>query len=316
MAELPVMPRFDAETGEEINPTGRPHLSASAIERFLGCGYRYYLERVARVGDLRSAQWVLGESAHAAAEVSTRHFLAAGEHLPPRVLHETFTSEFTGRWTKSEVDPSVLREFGTELRARETLYRQGLACVDAWRTEVAPSLTDVVECEWRGRIPLHGRFDLVFGIDLVTRRDGWSAVRNYKFPRRSTPFEVGDWIASDIYALAHAMRYGCLPDEVERIEIRRGRAARVRPLGTTRTKSDVAAMLETADDVAARITADDFQANGAGTGQCHYCSVRAHCEYSTAAPLTTIDNGPVRTKVFTPPSQPDIDGCTGTEGAR
>jgi hypothetical protein len=289
MAELPMQPATDFD-GKPLNTTGRPHLSASAIERFLGCSWQYYLEKIEKVKAPRAAEFVTGNAAHYAAEVSGRKFLETGEHLDEAALVETFSDYFVREWKKAALTPRMLAEFGDEPTAREKLYKQGLQCVIAWRNVVAPTLTGLKEVEWSGRVPLSGAYDLVYKIDVLTVMDGWIKVADYKFTHSDRERDPDEWLAANIYALAVAQRFGRLPNELELIVIRRmARAARVldpRPR-TTRTKAHIASFLQLADSVADAITNDRFEPFHTDperaqreAWRCKSCDVRSACAYA------------------------------------
>lgn len=245
-------------------------LSASSLDAYDECHYRWYLSYVEAEQGEQSVAAAIGSAVHTAIE---RHYKAvmAGEPLDQRVLREVYDFEYVLN-TSAIADPEL---------PLDKAARWGRRALATYLEDVAPGVDPLLVehgelLDWDG-ILISGHLDV---------SDTNHVVHDTKI-KGTKPRDPARYLrAFVIYAEVHRVATGSPAKDVQLdviVRLKRDRPYHVPyRYGGPISQHDFNVTSRSIERVANGIEQGDFRPTGLDEGACRYCPVKTVCEYNLA----------------------------------
>lgn len=242
-------------------------LSASSLDAYDDCHYRWYLQYVERHGGEQSVAAAIGLAVHRAIEEHYKRRMLS-EPVPDRFLVDLYNFTYITE-TSGIADP--------ELPLDKAMI-WGRRALISYLEDVAPDVEPVL-VEYGSELEVDGI--LVSGhLDVA---DAEGVVRDTKI-KKTKPRDPSRYLrAFTIYALLYRDRMGKLETDVQLdviVRLKRDRPYHVPyNYGGPVSDHDIATLAGSLNRVANGIAKGDYRPTGLEEGACRFCPVSNVCEY-------------------------------------
>lgn len=253
-----------------------PHLSASSIQNYIGCGLQYKFSRIDKLQrEFTSDNQIFGNTIHRVlAEYNQEKLI--GNIMSPQQLNELFEQYWNEEIGKTE---NVKYSRG---KSFETLLQQGKDILRTFISKVPKNEYEVLAIEEPFRFTIDGLDIPIIGIiDLVERDENNTIIiSDYKTISSSTTMnEVDQNFQLSVYYMAARKNGYADNDIVLKLDcLIKTKTPQFIQVYTRRSTNDVQRAVKKIKEAWNGIQQGIFLPNGDGTWRCAYCEYKSHCD--------------------------------------